>query len=60
MKFPTEMIIKLKSGETLIIKLKNQVFDKYRELFDVTIEISKQFLECKLNEDTIKFTIEEK
>ena len=54
------MIIKLKNDETLIIKLKNQTFDKTMGIFDVTIQVSEEFLELDLKDDNFQITTEEK
>jgi len=58
MKFPKEMILKLKNNTTMVVKL-NDVGYEYPQKFVAKIEISEQFVNAKLNK-CVKFITEEK
>jgi len=61
MQFPKKMSFVLIDGNTLIVDLKNQTFDKNKGIFNVTLQISKEFVDTVLNENgnIIGFEMEE-
>jgi len=60
MKFPKEILIKLKNNRTLIIKLQDVKFLAMYEKFEAKIEISREFLEVNKYKDNIEILTEER
>ena len=60
MKFPKAMHIKVDDKNTIIVKLKNQIFDETRGIFEVTFEISKEFIKADFKNDNFRIITEER
>jgi len=60
MKYPKEMIVHLKSGDTIPIKFFKVIYLPTKDLFQATIQMTAELVESELKKDTIEFITEEK